>query len=91
LDNKENWPSGDTVEGENKICLFHGPINKAESDIGYTVSSNSFTTEMFNGFDMVLMGDIHRRQVLQEYGEEYIEVDESEVSEFLKKGWQIYN
>jgi DNA repair exonuclease SbcCD nuclease subunit len=46
---------------------------------------------MFNGFDMVLMGDIHRRQVLQEYGEEYIEVDESEVSEFLKKGWQIYN
>ena len=64
LDHKDNWPSGDQVEGENKICLFHGPVNKAETDIGYTVSSNSFTADMFDGFDMALLGDIHRRQDL---------------------------
>ena len=64
LDKKENWPKAELVEGENKICLFHGPVNKAETDIGYTVSSNSFTTEMFDGFDMVMLGDIHRRQTL---------------------------
>lgn len=62
LDKKENWPSADTIEGENKICLFHGPVNKALTDIGYVVSSNSFTVDMFDGFDMVMMGDIHKRQ-----------------------------
>ena len=64
LDKKENWPRAEVVTGENTICLFHGPVNKAETDIGYTVSSNSFTTEMFDGFDMVMLGDIHRRQTL---------------------------
>jgi DNA repair exonuclease SbcCD ATPase subunit len=62
LDKKENWPKGETITGENKICLFHGPVNKAVTDIGYVVSSNSFTVDMFDGFDMVLMGDIHKRQ-----------------------------
>ena len=62
LDNKENWPHGSTVEGENTICLFHGPVNKAETDIGYTVSSNSFQVDMFDGFDMAMLGDIHKRQ-----------------------------
>jgi len=64
LDKKENWPKAELVEGENKICLFHGPVNLAQTDIGYTVSSNSFTTDMFEGFDMVMLGDIHKRQTL---------------------------
>lgn len=67
LDKKENWPKGELVSGENKICLFHGPVNKSQTDVGYVVSSNHFTTDMFDGFDMVMMGDIHKRQVLQEY------------------------
>ena len=33
LDNKENWPKGDTVDGENKIVLFHGPVNKVLKQI----------------------------------------------------------
>jgi DNA repair exonuclease SbcCD ATPase subunit len=64
LDNQKNWPKGELVEGENTICLFHGPVNLAQTDIGYTVSSNSFTTDMFDGFDMVMLGDIHKRQTL---------------------------
>jgi hypothetical protein len=62
LDKKENWPLAKDIEGENKICLFHGPVNKAQTDIGYVVSSNSFTVDMFEGFDMALLGDIHKRQ-----------------------------
>ena len=62
LDDKENWPKGKSVDGEHTICLFHGPVNKAQTDIGYTVSSNSFTVDMFDGFDMVMLGDIHKRQ-----------------------------
>ena len=64
LDKQENWPKAELVEGENKICLFHGPVNLAQTDIGYTVSSNHFTTDMFEGFDMVMLGDIHKRQTL---------------------------
>jgi DNA repair exonuclease SbcCD ATPase subunit len=68
LDKKENWPKGSDIDGENKICLFHGPVNKAQTDIGYTVSSNSFQVDMFDGFDMAMLGDIHKRQT---FGEGY--------------------
>ena len=68
LDKKANWPKAELVDGENKICLFHGPVNKAQTDIGYTVSSNSFQVDMFDGFDMALLGDIHKRQT---FGEGY--------------------
>ena len=68
LDNKENWPKGKDVDGENKIVLFHGPVNKAQTDIGYTVSSNSFQVDMFDGYDMAMLGDIHKRQT---FGEGY--------------------
>ena len=68
MDNKENWPKGKDVKGDNKIVLFHGPVNKAQTDIGYTVSSNSFKVDMFDGFDMAMLGDIHKRQT---FGEGY--------------------
>ena len=66
LDKKANWPLGKDVEGKTKICFFHGPVDAARTDIGYIVSSNNFTPDMFDGFDMVLMGDIHKRQIVQQ-------------------------
>jgi DNA repair exonuclease SbcCD ATPase subunit len=69
LDKRENWPKGELVIGDNKICLFHGPVDAAKTDVGYSVSSSRFTTEMFNGFHIAMLGDIHRRQILQEYNE----------------------
>jgi len=65
LDKKENWPKGVDVNGNKKICFFHGPVDAAKTDIGYVVSSHNFTPDMFDGFDMVLMGDIHKRQIVQ--------------------------
>jgi DNA repair exonuclease SbcCD nuclease subunit len=89
LDKRENWPNGYDILGKNKICLFHGPVDKSKTDVGYLVSSARFTTEMFNGFHIAMLGDIHRRQILQEYDEEFIEVDEDEVDEYLENGWEI--
>ena len=66
LDKKENWPKGKDVNGNKKICFFHGPVDAAKTDIGYVVSSHNFTPDIFDGFDMVLMGDIHKRQVVQQ-------------------------
>jgi len=89
MDHKDNWPSGYDIKGENKICLFHGPVNKSETDIGYIVSSNSFTADMFDGFDMAMLGDIHRRQSLQEFSEEFMEIDEDDLQIYLDKGWVL--
>ena len=48
------------------IALFHGPVNNAITDVGYKVSSRTITNEIFEGHDIVLLGDIHRHQVLNQ-------------------------
>lgn len=49
-----------------KIALFHGPVNNAVTDVGYKVASRTITNEIFDGHDIVLLGDIHRHQVLSQ-------------------------
>jgi len=62
FDKRENWPTADTLFGNKKIALFHGPVDSSQTDIGYVVSSRHFTTDMFDGYDLALLGDIHKRQ-----------------------------
>jgi len=45
-----------------KIGLFHGPVQGLTTDIGYTFETGT-EVERFNGCDLVLCGDIHKRQV----------------------------
>lgn len=45
-----------------KIGLFHGPIQGLTTDIGYTFEEG-YEIEKFKGCDIVLCGDIHKRQV----------------------------
>lgn len=89
LDHMDNWPDGTEVEGEHKVCFFHGPVNKSMTDVGYEISSNRFTSELFNGFHMAMLGDIHKRQTVQEFNEETIEIDEDDLDFYLEKGWQV--
>jgi DNA repair exonuclease SbcCD ATPase subunit len=49
------------------IALYHGPVNNAVTDIGYVVSNRNVMVETFDGHQMVMLGDIHKHQVLQEY------------------------
>ena len=73
-----------------KIALHHGAVHSAKTDIGYEISNDHVTTDLFEGHDITLLGDIHKpNQILQKYEYEEIEVDESEVDEYLQKGWQI--
>ena len=66
FDKKENWPKGTDIQGDVKIALFHGPIDKSQTDIGYVVSSHNFTTDIFDGYDAALLGDIHKRQTIKQ-------------------------
>jgi DNA repair exonuclease SbcCD ATPase subunit/DNA repair exonuclease SbcCD nuclease subunit len=62
FDNKDNWPKADTLFANKKIALFHGPVDNSTTDVGYVVSSRHFTTDIFDGYDLALLGDIHKRQ-----------------------------
>ena len=62
FDNKDNWPKAEDINAKTKIALFHGPVDNSMTDIGYVVSSRHFTTDIFDGYDMALLGDIHKRQ-----------------------------
>lgn len=51
------------------VGLFHGPINSAVTDVGYEITSAT-KNEIFDGHQIVLLGDIHKYQVLQNYNED---------------------
>ena len=51
------------VEGNNKIVLFHGTVDRCETDLGYRLPSDVKITK-FKGYDLGLLGDIHKRQHL---------------------------
>ena len=48
-----------------KIALYHGIINGAFTDTGYQLKSDKVGTDLFDGFDMALIGDIHAHQIVQ--------------------------
>jgi DNA repair exonuclease SbcCD ATPase subunit/predicted MPP superfamily phosphohydrolase len=53
-------------DGDYKIALHHGSVHNASTDAGFTLSNTHVTTEIFKGHDLVLLGDIHRPQFLDE-------------------------
>lgn len=53
-----NIPKSDNL----KIGLFHGPVDGLSTDLGYQFN-NIFNKNKFEGCDLVLCGDIHKRQV----------------------------
>ena len=64
FDDKENWKFEPLTSDTINIALFHGPILDATTDVGFHISSRHFTTEMFDGYQLALLGDIHKRQTM---------------------------
>ena len=62
----EKFPTHADLIGnsEHSIALFHGVVNNATTDTGYVVDHRAITTELFEPFDITLLGDIHKRQFL---------------------------
>lgn len=68
------------------ISLYHGAINGSVTDIGYSFENNN-NLSMFFGSDMVMMGDIHKRQtfnVFEEANYEYLSTKQHEEIGFVK-------
>lgn len=66
FDNK--FIKADIVEVEDdvkKVCLYHGMIEGCTS-FNDNVYNKNMSIKLFNGFDAVLLGDIHKHQYLSE-------------------------
>lgn len=72
-----------------KIALFHGVVDKAINKFGFHFRNEKINKDVFNNYDLVLLGDIHKYQILQEFESEEIEIDEEKLDEYLKRGWEI--
>ena len=48
-----------------KVAVFHGTVNKSVTDLGHRFLTSDIDVDLFDGFDMVLLGDIHKMQKLQ--------------------------
>ncbi len=53
----------DKKENSINIYLYHGQVNNACTDVG-TRLHGEFAKEQFNGYDYVLLGDVHKFQYL---------------------------
>ena len=55
--------------GEDKVYigLYHAPLLNAKTDVGYEIDHGA-SLDIFEGCDMVLLGDIHKRQSFNHKG-----------------------
>lgn len=54
---------------EHFIATYHGTVNGASTDLGFTLTNPSITVNTFDNHDLALLGDIHLAQNLQVYDE----------------------
>jgi DNA repair exonuclease SbcCD ATPase subunit len=62
-DNQKDYPLAKDVEGKTKIVLFHGTVDQSKTDLGFRLPSKVKIAK-FRGYDLALLGDIHKRQHL---------------------------
>ena len=52
---------------EHIVALFHGPVDRSMTDTGFSISNPAILPPLFDWHDIALLGDIHKRQNMQEY------------------------
>ena len=57
-----NLPNPHNLDGDVRIALFHGGVDKHFYDNGFQVEDDRVKVDTFNGYDLTLLGDIHKRQ-----------------------------
>jgi len=47
------------VHGDYKIALYHAPVDRVKTEHGFEIENKNVNVESFDGYDLVLLGDIH--------------------------------
>lgn len=65
---KPGWSNVHPVQGMLNIATFHGSVGGTKMDNGWAMPDSKAEAQlgMFQGYDFVLLGDIHKRQFLAE-------------------------
>ena len=56
----KDYIKGKDFNAHYKIALHHGAVHNAKTDIGFQISNDHVTTDLFEGHDLTLLGDIHK-------------------------------
>ena len=56
----KNYINASDYKAAYKIALHHGAVHNAKTDIGFKISNEHVTTDLFEGHDLTLLGDIHK-------------------------------
>lgn len=76
-------------EIKTKIAVYHGAVKRSMTDIGYIIVGGDVSLPQFDGYDIVMLGDIHKYQVLQEYKTEHRFIPESKIDSYKLDGWNV--
>ena len=64
---REQWAKPSNSDKIN-IALYHGSISRCKTDTNWTMSFGEDEITIFDDFDFAMLGDIHRRQFLDDAG-----------------------
>ena len=64
---RDNWIKP-TDDSKINIALYHGSISNCKTDTNWTMAHGEDTISIFDDHDFAMLGDIHRRQYLDEAG-----------------------
>lgn len=64
---EEEWPDLQPTPNKINLALFHGAVRGSKTDIDWELDGE-VEAKMFDGYDFVFLGDIHKSQFLDEEG-----------------------
>ena len=67
---RDNWVQPTDPDKIN-IALYHGAISNCQTDAGWTMEHGEDNLSIFEEFDFAMLGDIHKRQFLDDEGRVY--------------------
>ena len=62
----DSYVKASEYNSKTKIALYHGSVFGSQTDFGFILPNSDIDKDIFDGFDMVLLGDIHKRQYLND-------------------------
>lgn len=70
------------------IALFHGAVNNASLDNGYTVTNPIIMPELFDNHNIALLGDIHKHQDIELNNNEVV-ISENDIDNYDMNYWEV--
>ena len=64
-EDEEDYIKASDFEADTKVVLYHGTVDRSKTDVGFSLPGK-VTIDYFDDYDMGLIGDIHKRQYLNE-------------------------